>query len=193
MIQLAMPKTKELNAKRPQWSSGIDAAQSTALPLELDEDTQALLDRMSPQISELVVRMTVPHEHTWESTLAFRNEIIELNKIAKTDEEQLSLCFAFHALMDDAEKRGLIHPNQREIFKGLRKTDYVHMLSVQALIRGSIDPTLLEHVTRREVEACRLSAEDDFRKLAVAGAAVLGKSVTRPKGQTWLGRLFGRG
>ncbi|MGA7327887.1 MAG: hypothetical protein WBX25_26230 [Rhodomicrobium sp.] len=162
------------------------------MPLELDEDTQALLDRMSPRISELVVRILVRHEHTWESILAFRNEIIELNKIAKTEEEQFSLCLAFHALMDDAEKRGLIHPSQLENFKDLRKTDYLHMLSVQASIGDSIDPTLFEHVTRREVEAGRLSADDDFRKLAVAGAAVLGKSVTRPKGQKWLGRLFGR-
>ena len=38
-----------------------------------------------------------------------------------------------------------------------------------------------------EAEAGRLPADDDFRKLGVAGAKVLGKS----KGGTWLRRLFG--
>src|SRR5438309_2572875 len=33
---------------------------------------------------------------------------------------------------------------------------------------------LLEAITRREVEAGRLAADDEFRRLSVAGAAVLG-------------------
>ena len=33
----------------------------------------------------------------------------------------------------------------------------------------------LEAVTRREVEAGRLAADDDFRQLSLAGATVLGK------------------
>ena len=66
------------------------------------------------------------------------------------------------------------------------------MLMVQALIGDRVDPDRLEYVTRREVEAGRLAADDDFRKLAAAGANVLGKSARAPKGRSWLRHLFGK-
>ena len=62
-----------------------------------------------------------------------------------------------------------------EKLRGLRKADYLAMLNVPALRGDLIDPDRLEAITRREVEAGRLAADDDFRRLSVAGASVLGK------------------
>jgi hypothetical protein len=64
------------------------------------------------------------------------------------------------------------------------------MLSVQAMLGDHIDPDRLEYVTRREVEAGRLAADDEFRKLAAAGAKVLSKSSHTAKGGSWIRRLF---
>ena len=161
------------------------------MSLEIDKETRALLDGMNPEISNLMVRMMEPHERTWESTWESRNAIVKLNEIAKTEEEQLFLCFAFHALMDEAEQRGLIDPISLGKFKAVRKADYLMMLNVQAMVGDLIDPSKLEHVTRREVEAGRLDADDEFSKLAVAAGEVLGKGA--PKNRNWLQRLFGSG
>jgi hypothetical protein len=66
------------------------------------------------------------------------------------------------------------------------------MLSVQALVGDLIDPDRLEYVTRREVEAGRLAADNSFRKFAADAANVLGKSARAPKRRNWLRRLLGK-
>jgi hypothetical protein len=164
-----------------------------AMSSEVEAELHGLLERMSPQISDLMLRMMSINGLTWEQARAFRNEIVELNKTAKTDEEQSSLLFAFNSLMDHVEELNLIDPGSLDKLKGVRKADYLMMLNVQAMIGDVIDPSMLEYVTRREVEAGRLAADDGLRKLAVASAEVLGKSANTPRSQNWLGRLFGRG
>jgi hypothetical protein len=56
------------------------------------------------------------------------------------------------------------------------RAEYLMFLNKESMEDGIINPVLLERVTRREVEAGRLDPEDEFRKLAVSGATVLGDS-----------------
>jgi hypothetical protein len=155
-----------------------------------DAELKALLQRMSPGIADLMLRMMSKEELTWEKARAFRDEIVEINKTAQTDEEQTALVFSFKSLMNQVEEFDLIDPSSLDHFKNVREADYKWMLSVQAMIGEHIDPDRLEYITRREVAAGRLAADDKFRELAVAGAMVLGTSGNEPKGRSWLGRLF---
>jgi hypothetical protein len=155
-----------------------------------DAELHALLQRMSPGIADLMLRMMSKEELSWEKTRAFRDEIVELNKTARTDEEQVALVFAFNSLMNQVEEFDLIDPSSLDHFRNVREADYKMILSVQAMIGERIDPDRLEYITRREVAAGRLAADDKFRELAVTGAMVLGTSGNAPKGRSWLGRLF---
>jgi polyhydroxyalkanoate synthesis regulator phasin len=156
-----------------------------------DAELDALLQRMSPDIADLMLRMMKKDELTWEKARAFRDEIVELNKNTQTDEEQSALVFAFNSLMNQVEEFDLIDPSSLDHFRNVREADYKMMLSVQAMIGDHIDPDRLECITRREVEAGRLSADDKFRQLAVSGATVLGtRAGNAPKRGSWLGRLF---
>lgn len=157
---------------------------------KFDEETQALLDRMSPEISNLMVRMMSRRCQNWGQARALRDEIVELNKVAKTGEEQAAICFAFNALMDNVEADDLIDPSSLDQFRNVRKADYKMIVAQQAWIGENVDPARLEAVTRREVEAGRLDAHDGLRQLAIDAAAVMGKSVNAIKRPTWLERLF---
>ncbi len=66
---------------------------------EVETELDAMLQRMSPGISDLMLRMMNIDAETWEQARAYRDEIVELNKIAKTDEEQTALLFAFNSLI----------------------------------------------------------------------------------------------
>jgi HD superfamily phosphohydrolase len=159
---------------------------------EEEEEFNALLQRLSSGIADLMLRMMQTAPRTWEEAKAYRDEIVELNRIAQTDEEQGSLLFAFNALMAQVAERRLVDDASLEKLKGVREADYRAMVIVQALIGDQIDPDRLEYVTRREVEAGRLAPDNDFRNFAIAGANVLGKPADAPKGRNWLGRLFGK-
>ena len=150
------------------------------------------LRRLSPGTSDLTLRMMQTAAQTWEEAKSYRDEIVELNRVAQTDEEQGVLLFAFNALMNRVAQHGLVDAASLEELKRVREADYKMMLYVQAMVGDRVDPDRLEHVTRREVEAGRLPADDNFRKLAAAGAAGLGKSAHLPKGRNWLRRLFGK-
>jgi hypothetical protein len=148
----------------------------------------ALLQRMSPGISDLMVRMMTIKGLTWPQARAFRDEIVELNKTAHNDEEQTALVFAFHSLMNRVEDLDLIDPSSLQDFRNAREADYRMLLSVQAMVGEMIDPIRLELVTRREVESGRLAADNDFRQFAIKSA----QNFTKPKG-SWFRRLFGKG
>jgi hypothetical protein len=75
---------------------------------EEEKEFNALLHRLSPAIADLRLRMMQTAPRTWEEAKSFRDEIVELNKIAQTDEEQGVLLFAFNALMDQVAERGLV-------------------------------------------------------------------------------------
>jgi hypothetical protein len=159
---------------------------------EEEKEFNALLHRLSPGIADLTLRMMQTAAQTWEEAKSYRDEIVELNRIAQTNEEQSTLLFAFNALMDGVAKRGLLDDEGLERLRAIRESDYRMMLSVQALVGDLIDPDRLEYVTRREVEAGRLAADNSFRKFAADAANVLGKSARAPKRRNWLRRLLGK-
>jgi len=153
-----------------------------------EAELHALLQRMSPGISDLMVRMMTIEGLTWPQARAFRDEIVELNKIARNNEDQTALVFAFHSLMNRVEELGLIDPSSLQHFKNTREADYRMLLGVQAMIGEMIDPIRLELVTRREVEAGRLASDNDFRQFAIKSA----QDFSKPK-SSWFRRLFGGG
>lgn len=105
---------------------------------------------------------------------AFRDEIAALHEKAATEEEYVTLLEAHRNLVAvgkfayDDETYAKLLP--------IAAAEYRMFLNKEALENGSINPALLERITRREVEAGRLDADDDLRKLSVAGASVLGDS-----------------
>jgi hypothetical protein len=156
-------------------------------------ELQALLQSMSPKIADLLTRMMGLAGLTWEKARGYRDEIVELNKTAKTEEERIALVFAFDSLMNQVESLNLIDPSSLEHFRNVRESDYRWLLGVQAMKDDHVDPIELERVTRREVEAGRLSEDNKFRQFAIQGALEFGGANATPKGRSWLGRLFGRG
>jgi hypothetical protein len=157
---------------------------------EEENEFNALLQRLSPGIADFILRMIKIAPQTWEEAKSYRDEIVELNRTAQTDEEQVVLLFAFNALMDQVAERDLVDATSLEQLRRVREADYKSMLSVQAMLGDRIDPDRLQYVTRREVAAGRLAADDKFRKLAVDGATALGNSPHATKGVNWLRRLW---
>lgn len=156
-----------------------------------NEELNALLGRMNPQIADLLVRMMAVKSLDLQQVRAFRDELVGLNQsVAKSDEERNAITFAFTSLMDRAEAEELISPASIENFRNIRKSDYLMLMVVQATTTdGMIDPDRLEYVTAREVEQGRLAADDDFRQHAITGAATHGKAAKPKKG--FFGRLLG--
>jgi hypothetical protein len=80
-----------------------------------EENFNALLRRLSPGIADLTLRMMQTPPLTWEEAKSYRDEIVELNRIAQTDEEQGVLVFAFNAVMDQVAERGLVDDDSLEV------------------------------------------------------------------------------
>lgn len=124
---------------------------------------------MKPEIASLHERMGQGGD--WR---AFRDEIAALQAEATTEEEYVTLLEAHKHLVAvgklayDAETYAKLLP--------ITAAEYRAFLNKEAMDDGRINPLLLERVTHREVKAGRLDPEDDFRKLAAAGASVFGDS-----------------
>lgn len=125
---------------------------------------------MKPEIASIHDRMAKGGD--WS---AFRDEIAALHAEAITEEEHVTLLDAHRNLVSVAK-----FAFDEETYKKLlpiAESEYRTFLSSEATEDGSINPLLMERITRREVEAGRLHPEDSLRKLAVAGATVLGDTV----------------
>jgi hypothetical protein len=66
------------------------------------------------------------------------------------------------------------------------------MLNVEASQNGIIDPKALDEATAREVEAGRLAADDEFRRFAAAGGALLGRKPVPTTKRGLFSKFFGR-
>ncbi len=80
------------------------------------------------------------------------------------------------ALMDAVERGAGFTAEDMEKFKETRRGDYNLLLIREAMIGetdGNINPQKMGEITRREVESGRMAPDDDFHKLAVAGATIL--------------------
>lgn len=124
---------------------------------------------MRPEIASLHVRMAEGGD--WR---AFRDEIAALHAEADAEDEYVALLEAHRNLVALAE-----HSFDAETYAKIlpvATAEYRLFLNKESLEDGVINPVLLDRVTRREVDAGRLSPDDEFRKFAAAGASVLGDS-----------------
>ena len=122
---------------------------------------------MKPEIASLHERMA--KGGNWKT---FRDEIAALHKDASTEEEYIVLLEAHRNLVAVGE-----HAYNHETWSKLlpiTRGEYLLFLNVESMEDDLVNPLLLERVTRREVEAGRLSPDDEFRKLAITAANVLG-------------------
>lgn len=104
---------------------------------------------------------------------AWRDEISALHAEATTQEEYVTLLEAHRNLVAVGE-----YAYDRETYAEIvpiARAEYLVFLNKEAMEDDRINPVLLDRITQREVEAGRLDPEDDFRKLAAAGA-LLGDS-----------------
>ncbi len=124
---------------------------------------------MRPEILSLHERMEQGGD--WQE---FRDEIASLHAAATTEEEYVTLLEAHRNLV--AVGKYAYDEETYEKLLPITAAEYKMFLNRESVEDGIINPVLLERVTRREVEAGRLDPDDDFRKLAVAGASVLGDS-----------------
>ncbi|WP_174909513.1 hypothetical protein [Burkholderia diffusa] len=124
----------------------------------MKEEIQSLLDRME-------------QGGDWH---AYRREIAALHGRATTEDEHVALLQAHKALVEVAK-----HCFDGESYAKLlpaAEAEYRMFLAKEATESGLVNPVLFDQITRREVRSGRLDLDDDFRKLAAAGASVLGDS-----------------
>lgn len=124
---------------------------------------------MKPEIASIHDRMA--KGGNWRD---FRDEIAFLHEQATTEEEYVTLLEAHHNLVLVGQTT--YDPETWARLRALAKGEYKLFLAIESTEHGNINPVLLERVTRREVEAGRLDANDDARLMAVAGAKILGDS-----------------
>lgn len=138
---------------------------------------------MNPEIASIHDRMAQGGD--WRG---FQQEISRLHEVATTKAEYVTLLEAHANLIAvaehafDAETHAKILP--------IARSEYLMFLNKEAMENGSINPALLDRITRREVEAGRLAPDDDFRSLAAAGGAVLGDSASLHVPRTKRGDYF---
>jgi hypothetical protein len=124
---------------------------------------------MKPEIATLHERMAKGGD--WRG---WRDEIAALHASATTEDEYVTVLEAHRNLVAvgkyafDEETYAKLLP--------ITRAEYLMFLNEEAAEDGVINPLLLGCITRREVEAGRLHPGDEFRKLAAAGANVLGDS-----------------
>ena len=99
---------------------------------------------------------------------AFRDEIAALHAEATTEEEYVALLEA-HQKLAAVGKYAFDDETYAKLLP-VAAAEYRLFLSREAMEDGNINPVVLERITRREFEAGRLNANDEFRKLAMAGA-----------------------
>jgi hypothetical protein len=92
-----------------------------------------------------------------------------------TTTSEREFCLGLHkSLMDAVEQT--IDPGHMDEFRKTRAQDYRLLLIKEAALGcddGILDPAKMAAITRREVDAGRLSADDDLHRLAVSGDMIL--------------------
>jgi hypothetical protein len=126
--------------------------------------------------SELLEQMVaVGYEGSLREWNKFRNEIVKNFRRASTTAERVALLRAYKALMDAVEQApGLAQKDIGEINKA-RLHEYRLMLIAEgAGPDGFWDSQKMEQITRREIEAGRMSPNDSLRKDTVRALSEMG-------------------
>jgi hypothetical protein len=126
--------------------------------------------------SELLKQMVaVGYEGSLRGWNKFRNEIVKNFRRASTTAERVALLRAYKALMDAVERApGLAQKDIAEISEA-RLHEYRLMLIAEgAGPDGFLDSQKMEEITRREIEAGRMSPNDGLRKSTVCALSETG-------------------
>ena len=115
----------------------------------------------------------------------FHTIVDSLNKEAKTDDDQVALIRITEAMDELVIRRGGLPPQDLEAFQKVQLSTYRHMLLIQGSENGNVIPVRMDHITRREVAAGRMSADDDLRNLAIASFLVMGEPMAPTNRVTW--------
>lgn len=124
---------------------------------------------MHPEIASLHERIAQGGD--WR---AYQQEIARLNKEARTQEEYVAILEAHRNLI--AVAKHCFPPDTAAKIQLVGEGEYKLFLNVEAMEGDLINPAMLDKITAREVDAGRLAADDEFRKLAEAGGSVMGDS-----------------
>jgi hypothetical protein len=131
---------------------------------------------------EILERMlTAGYEGSLREWNKFRNEIVKHFKRVSTTSERVALLRAHKALMDAVEQApGLASKDIAEINEA-RLSEYRSMLVAEgAWPDGFLDSQKMEEITRREIEAGRMSSDDVLRKDTVRALSEIGVGVPPP-------------
>ena len=102
--------------------------------------------------------------------LMVREEISDRYPHAST-RERVTLLRIYTGVMDAVE-RHLISDADLETFRRVRRQHYKQLLISECLEGdGAVSPEAMEAVTRREIEAGRMTPDNELRRLAVIGPA----------------------
>ena len=126
--------------------------------------------------SEILERMLAAgYEGSLREWNKFRNEIVKNFKRVSTTSERVALLRAYKALMDAVEQApGLASKDIAEINEA-RLSEYRLMLVAEgAGPDGFLDSQKMEEITRREIEARRMSPDDVLRKDTVRALGEIG-------------------
>jgi len=104
----------------------------------------------------------------------FQTELHEVKRNATNEQDHVAL-LQLHDIISKFMERNVVEQEKLQSFKELRDKDYKLLLIYEALDGEYISPDKISAVTSREVAACRMSPEDKFHQLALAGAMILGK------------------
>jgi hypothetical protein len=129
--------------------------------------------------SEILVRMLAAgYDGSLREWNKFRNEMVKNFKCASTTSERVALLRAYRALMDAVEQApGLASKDIAEINKA-RLSEYRLLLVAKgAGPDGFLDSRKMEEITRREIEAGRMSPDDVLRKDTVRALREMGVGV----------------
>ena len=106
----------------------------------------------------------------------FRNEIVEHFRRATSTPERVALLRVYKVLMDSVEQSPGFAPEDMAKIKEARLSEYRLMLIAEAVgPDGVVVP--MEEITRREIEAGRMSPDDGLRKDAVRMLTEMGVDV----------------
>lgn len=114
------------------------------------------------RVDELLQRVQANPDAAPPDWAEIREEMLEAHERAETTEERVALLEVFDALMDLVE-RSAVAPDELAAFRRTRLTDYRQMVVREAQIGDSICVETLDAVTQREIDAGRMSPDDELR------------------------------
>jgi hypothetical protein len=107
----------------------------------------------------------------------FRNEIVEHFRRTTSTTERVALLRVYKALMDAVEQSPGFAPEDMAKIKEARRSEYYLMLIAEGVGPDGLDPQKMEEITRREIEAGRMSPDDGFREDTVRALTELGVDI----------------